>query len=162
MKTAAVLILFLVFVFPLFPGQADAAGQPVYLGEVCFFMTSDLLSILPSRLELSILSYGNNRFILDGQVRGDLPPSAFVHGSGEIDGANIVVSLYSTDFFAEDAGTPPQYSFTFYRIMLDAATLSGTYTYTGFGITPPSSAGDPNATARPFIRTGGVGYNPCQ
>ena len=140
----AMLFLMAMLVVSLFLNDttANAQGEVSYLGEVCFTL-GYTYGRPPSTSRLSVLSYGNNHFSVTGTTDFGL-----VHGSAEIVGSNVVISLTGTNGSPIIDPSGPMRGF-FMHIVIDPSTGTSLFWMQWSDDSPSSGS------------IGGVSFEPC-
>jgi hypothetical protein len=116
LKHSSLMIVILVCLF--FSLGTEALAEVTYVGEYCFHVTPVVCPIgapcVPIGLQVGVLSYGDNHYVINGTVNSTSP----VYGTGFIQGNIATVSLSNTTAT----------SFNVIYIDLDLNTFTGTYT----------------------------------
>lgn len=132
LKHSTLMVVISVFLF-FSLGTEAARAEVTYVGEFCFHVQPVVCPIgspcVPIGLQLGVVSYGENHYVINGTVNSISP----VYGTGFIQHNIATVSLSNTTAISFDA----------IYIVLDLNTWTGTYTVMPIFpvLTPPATSG---------------------
>lgn len=127
-------VIVLVFLAMSLGGALSTEAEVKDLGEICFIMFPDIIfEGSGGQLQVGVMSFGANHFVLDGRVGPIyvLGPRGHVSGSASLDGDTITMTLTGSDMISQVS--PRSGTFSSLHIVLDAATGSGSWTALSFG-----------------------------
>lgn len=142
MKALTRSFLIIAFFLSFFLGQTFTAGAEVKdLGEVCFNMSPEIVfEGVEEQLQVGVLSFGSGHFMLDGKIVRLMTLASLgrVHGSAFIDGNSITMNFTLSD--VTSMISPRSGTVSFFHIILDAATLSGSWVSLEFPFVSPTTS----------------------